>query len=165
MSEWVFKGMKKGENQVRDFFNRNGIVKEIVSFDKGTENSAKAAETLGVNQGQIAKSIVFFADNVPILVVISGDKRVDEKRLKQILSVKKIRMAKPEEVLEITGFEVGGVSPVGHKTPLKVFVDQSLRRYKDIYPSAGETNNMFPTNFDELVNLTGGIIVNVAKEQ
>ncbi|MCX7770231.1 MAG: YbaK/EbsC family protein [Proteobacteria bacterium] len=153
-----------GVELVKKFFEEKGISKEIVFFDKSTENSMKAAETLGVEQGQIAKSILFLADGVPLLIVISGDKRVDEKKIKKLVSAKKVRMARADEVYNITGYEVGGVSPVGHKTSLKIFVDESLKRYDEIYPAAGESNNMFPTTFSELVSLTGGSIVDVAKE-
>lgn len=153
-----------GVEQVKKFFEERKINKKIVFFDKSTENSLKASETLGVAQGQIAKSILFLADGEPFLIIISGDKRVDEKRIKKLTLAKKVRMAKPDEVYNITGFEVGGVSPVGHKRNLKVYIDESLKRYDEVYPAAGESNNMFPTNFYELVELTNGIVVNVAKE-
>lgn len=153
-----------GVELVKRFFEEKRIDKKIVFFDKSTENSLKASETLGVAQGQIAKSILFLVDGMPLLIVISGDKKVDEKKIKKIKSAKKVRMARPEEVYEITGFEVGGVSPVGHKSKLEVYIDESLKRYDEIYPAAGESNNMFPTNFSELIELTNGIVVNVAKE-
>lgn len=153
-----------GVELVKKFFEEKDINKKIVFFDKSTENSLKASITLGVEQGQIAKSILFLVDGEPLLIVISGDKRVDEKKIKKIRSAKKVRMARPEEVFEITGFEVGGVSPVGHKSKLEVLIDESLKRYNEIYPAAGESNNMFPTNFNELIELTNGIVVNVAKE-
>lgn len=153
-----------GVELVKRFFEEKRIDKKIVFFDKSTENSSKASETLGVAQGQIAKSILFLVDGLPLLVVISGDKKVDEKKIKKIKSAKKVRMARPEEVYEITGFEVGGVSPVGCKSKLEVYIDESLKRYDEIYPAAGESNNMFPTNFSELIELTNGIVVNVAKE-
>lgn len=153
-----------GVELVKRFFEEKRIDKKIVFFDKSTENSLKASETLGVAQGQIAKSILFLVDGLPLLIVISGDKKVDEKKIKKIKSAKKVRMARPEEVYEITGFEVGGVGPVGHKSKLEVYIDESLKRYDEIYPAAGESNNMFPTNFSELIELTNGIVVNVAKE-
>lgn len=99
-----------------------------------------------------------------MLIVISGDKRVDEKKLKKIFSAKKARMATPKEVFEVTGFKVGGVSPIGHIHPLQVYVDESLNRYDIIYPAAGESNNMFPSNFDELLFIANAKKVSVAKE-
>lgn len=153
-----------GEERVRDFFLERGIEKKIVRFDKTTENSYLAAQTLGVEVGMIAKSILFMVDGLPNMIVISGDKRVDEKRVKNLLNAKKVKMAKPDEVFDFTGFEVGGVSPVGHKTVFPVFVDVSLKRYSEIFPAAGEHNNMFPSTFDELIILTDGKPVDVAKE-
>lgn len=153
-----------GVELVKKFFEERNIDKKIVFFDQSTENSLKASQTLGVEQGQIAKSILFLADGEPLIIVISGDKRVDEKKIKKLKSAKKVRMAKPEEVYNITGFEVGGVSPVGHKSRLEVYIDESLKRFDEIYPAAGESNNMFPTNFIELIELTNGIVVDVAKE-
>jgi Cys-tRNA(Pro) deacylase len=160
----MFKLMKKGVELVKAYFEDIGMEKKIFAFDDSTENAAKAAQTLGVELGQIAKSILFFADKTPVLIVISGDKKVDEKKLKSLLSVKKVRLAKPEEVYEVTGFEVGGVSPVGIKNQINVFIDESLKRFDIIYPAAGESNNMFITSFDELVKLSKAKIVNVAKE-
>jgi len=156
--------MKKGVELVKAHFEDMGIKKEIFSFNNSTENASKAAQTLGVELGQIAKSILFFTDERPVLIVISGDKKVDQKRLKSFLSAKKVRLANPEEVFEVTGFEVGGVSPVGLKNRIDVFIDESLKRFDIIYPAAGESNNMFITSFDELMKLANAKVVNVAKE-
>ena len=145
-----------GEKKVREFFEAAGIRKEIHRFSESTHNSELAAIRLNVEVGQIVKTILFMADSFPLVVAISGDRRVDMKKVRALGHGKKIRLAGPEDVTAHTGFAVGAVSPVSLPSGLPVYLDQSLRRFNAIYPAAGETNNMFSTTFDELLSLTGG---------
>ena len=145
-----------GEKKVRDFFEAAGIRKEIHRFSESTHNSELAAIRLNVEVGQIVKTILFMADSFPLVVAISGDRRVDMKKVRALGHGKKIRLAGPEDVTTHTGFAVGAVSPVSLPPGLAVYLDRSLRRFDIIYPAAGETSNMFSTTFDELTALTGG---------
>jgi len=145
-----------GEKKVRDFFEAAGIRKEIHRFSESTHNSELAAIRLNVEVGQIVKTILFMADSFPLIVAISGDRRVDMKKVRALGHGKKIRLAGPDDVTTHTGFAVGAVSPISLPPGLAVYLDRSLRRFDIIYPAAGETNNMFATTFDELTALTGG---------
>jgi Cys-tRNA(Pro) deacylase len=146
---------ERGAAEVRAFFEARGLRKEIHSFEDSTHNSEAAAQTLGVQVGQIAKTILLLVDDSPVVVVISGDRRVDFKKVKALRGGKKVRLGGPEDVAVRTGFDVGAVSPVALPAGIPVYQDLSLRRFETIYPAAGETNNMFVTTPDELLALTG----------
>ena len=154
---------ERGEREVRAFFDGIGLDKEIHSFEESTHNSALAAETLGVEVGQIAKTILLLVDESPVVVVISGDMRVDLKKVRAKRNGRKVRLAGPEDVVALTGFKVGAVSPVALPEGIPIYLDRSLERFGTIYPSAGETNNMFRTTPAELASLTGGEETDLAK--
>jgi Cys-tRNA(Pro) deacylase len=147
----------RGEREVRAFFEAAGAPREIHRFGESTHNSELAARSLGVEVGQIAKTILFLADGAPVIVVISGDRRVDPKKVRALGHGKKVQLAGPEDVARYTGFAVGAVSPVALPEGIPVYLDRSLRRFDLIYPAAGETNSMFRTTPAELLALSGGI--------
>lgn len=144
---------ERGADEVRAFFEARGVRKEIHTFDESTHNSELAAKMLGVEVGQIAKTILLVVDEKPVVVVISGDRRVDFKKVKALRGGKRVRLAGPEDVVAHTGFKVGAVSPVALPDGIPVYLDLSLRRFATICPAAGETNNMFATTTDELLSL------------
>lgn len=156
---------ERGENEVRAFFEGRGLRKEIRSFGESTHNSELAAQTLGVKVGQIAKTILLLVDESPVIVVISGDKRVDFKKVKALRGGKRVRLGGPEDVVAHTGFKVGAVSPVALPDGIPVYQDLSLRRFERIYPAAGETNNMFVSTPDELLSLTSAREMDLAKPE
>lgn len=134
--------------------------KEII-FEKLTRTAQEAAEALGCNIGQIAKSIIFrTVDNVPILVVVSGLNRVDEKIIVQTLG-KEIFKADANFVKEKTGFVIGGVPPWGHKQKIKTYLDIDLNQYDKFWASSGKTNGVFELTFEELVKKTEGVVLKI----
>jgi Cys-tRNA(Pro) deacylase len=151
-----------GDEEVRQFLTSHGLEKQIHTFTNSTENAYLAAEALGVELGQIVKSVVFLADAEPVLVLMSGDMNVDTKKFKNLLGVRKARIADAETVQAITGYPVGAVPPVAHRQSIPTYLDESLNRFPKIYPAAGTTRNMFSTTFDELLRLTAAEIVHVA---
>jgi Cys-tRNA(Pro) deacylase len=152
-----------GEKEVREFLETQGVETQIHSFTDSTENAFLAAQALGVLQGQIVKSVVFLADAEPLLVLMSGDMNVHSSKLKKLRGARKVKMADPDTVLAVTGYKVGGVPPVAHRQAIPTYLDESLKRFSDIYPAAGAANNMFPTTFDTLLSLTKAQVVDVAK--
>ena len=153
---------KFGEEEVRQFLNSHGVETMIQSFTDSTENAYLAAQALGVEIGQIVKSVLFLADGEAVLVLMSGDMNVNTKKLKKLLGVKKIRIADAETVVAVTGYPVGAVPPVAHRQTMRTYLDESLKRFSTIYPAAGTTKNMFSTNFDELLQLTAAQTVEVS---
>ena len=130
-------------------------------------SAQEAAEALGVALGQIAKSIIFkrLPDEVAVMVVTSGDQRVDEKKLTLLVCGpgQKLGRADADFVKARTGFSIGGVSPVAHATPLVQVLDASLFRFAQVWAAAGHTHGVFPATPVQLAQLTGARIVDVAQ--
>ena len=141
----------------REAHTRLGGTGEIVILPDSVHTAALAAEALGCEVGAIANSLVFDVEGTPLLVVASGAHRVDTEHLARTLGVGRIRRATAEFVTRHTGQQVGGVAPVGHPTPLRTVVDVALGAHPVVWAGAGDELSMFPTSFDELVRLTGGL--------
>lgn len=122
-----------------------------------------AAEALGIQLGQIAKSIVFrrVADDVAVLVVTSGDRRVDERKVTGLVGT--IGRADADFVKRSTGFSIGGVSPVAHASEPVVLIDRELFRFEVIWAAAGHPYAVFPLTPGDLVRLTGAPVADVDK--
>ncbi|WP_310566103.1 YbaK/EbsC family protein [Hydrogenophaga sp.] len=139
-------------------------------LDDAARTAQQAADALGVALGQIAKSIIFRrkSDDVAVLVVTSGDLRVDEKKVQAIVCAEggKLGRADADFVKDRTGFSIGGVSPLAHATPPVTLIDAQLFRFDTIWAAAGHPHGVFPLSPDDLVRLTGAPVheVTVAVE-
>ncbi len=131
-----------------------------------TSTAEAAARAVGAPQGSIVKSLIFLADGIPWLVLVSGDQRADVKRMRSLfgLSKRRLRIAQPAEVLQHTGFEVGGVPPAGHSPPLRTLIDQTLGRFDTVWAAAGNAHAVFPIAYEQLVAITQGEVVDLATE-
>ena len=89
---------------------------------------------------------------------MAGDKRCSLNKLKKIIDEKDVSMAKPDDVKKVTGYTIGGVSPVGHLTKIKIFIDSNLERFTKVFAAAGHPNCVFEISFNQLTNLTSGEI-------
>jgi prolyl-tRNA editing enzyme YbaK/EbsC (Cys-tRNA(Pro) deacylase) len=127
--------------------------------------AAEAAQALGCEVGAIANSLIFMADETPLLVMTSGAHRVAVDDLTRRLGRSQIRRATPAEVRAATGQAIGGVAPVGHPAPIETIVDTDLERYQRIWAAAGTPHSVFPTTFRELLELTGGAAMPVDGEE
>ena len=152
----------KGVKEVKSYINKNGINAEIIMFEaEQAKTSASAAEHLGCEVAQIAKSIVLKAEN-PILVIISGDVRVDLKKLSEVIE-EKAKLASPEYVLEEVGFIIGGVPPMGFDKPVRILMDKSVERFTEVFSSGGSRESILRISVDELKNATKCELVDVSK--
>ncbi|ODU10438.1 MAG: cys-tRNA(pro)/cys-tRNA(cys) deacylase [Rubrivivax sp. SCN 71-131] len=133
-------------------------------LEASARTSQEAADALGVTIGQIAKSVVFRrkADDAAVLVVTSGDQRVDEKRVAAITGA--LARADADFVKAATGFSIGGVSPVAHLTPPVMLIDRELFRFDVVWAAAGHPNGVFPLSPQQLVELTGAPVADVVQE-
>lgn len=118
--------------------------------------SAEAAAALGVEVGQIAKSLVFAVDGIPVLAVLSGSDRLDPERLARHVGGTRATRADADLVRQATGFPIGGVSPVAHGPVLRVIVDRGLEPYDVVWAAAGTPHSVFPTTFAELLEVSRG---------
>ena len=128
-------------------------------LDNSARTAQEAADALGIAVGQIAKSIIFRrkSDDAAVLVVTSGDRRVDEKKVEA--HVGKVGRADADFVKSRTGFSIGGVSPVAHATPPVTLIDQDLLRFDVVWAAAGHPNGVFPLHPSDLQRLTGAPVV------
>ena len=137
-----------------------------IMLGDAARTAQQAADALGVGIGQIAKTIVFRrkSDDAAVLVVTSGDQRVDEKKLEALACPdgKRLGRADAEFVKGKTGFSIGGVSPLAHATPSVLLIDQSLFRFDQIWAAAGHPNAVFQLAPADLGRLTGAPVVDVA---
>jgi len=132
-------------------------------LDVAARTSQEAADALGVAVGQIAKSVIFRrkADDTAVLVVTSGDRRVDEKRVAAITGA--LGRADAEFVKARTGFSIGGVAPLAHATPATTLIDRELFRFSEIWAAAGHPNGVFMLSPQQLEQLTGAPVADVVQ--
>ncbi len=140
-----------------------GMSLSVVELPASTRTSAEAAQAVGCRVGQIAKSLVFrgAASDAAILVIASGANRVDERKLAALIGEAVVK-AGAEFVRDATGFVIGGVPPVGHKQPLRTFIDQDLQQYDEIWAAAGTPHAVFRLTPAELQRMTGAPVVAIA---
>lgn len=133
-----------------------GLHDRIRELPAGAATAEAAAAALGVDRGAIAKSLVFTADDEPLLVIISGAHRADPLKLGALTEARTVRRADPLFVRMQTGQPIGGIAPLGHPKPLHTLIDVTLSRQRTIWASAGHPNYVFSTSYDELLRITAG---------
>jgi Cys-tRNA(Pro) deacylase len=138
-----------------------GVDVEPREFSESTRTAADAAAAIGVELGQIVKSLVFTVDGSPVLVLVSGDRRLDEAKLASAAGGSTAARPDADAVREATGFPVGGVPPFGHSRPLPVYVDEGLLRYAEVWAAAGTPHVNFAIRPDQLVEATAGTVIDV----
>ena len=146
--------VKRAEKSINEFDPNL----KIICLEQTARTAQDAATALGCNVGAIVKSLLFSTGEGFVLCLVSGDKRCSLNKLKKILDKKDVSMAKPDDVKKITGYTIGGVSPVGHLTRIKILIDRSLERFTEVFAAAGHPNCVFKINFNKLINLTSGEI-------
>ena len=148
---------KEPVKRVGEFLNKFDPNLKIIVLDSTARSAKEAANSLKCELGAIIKSLVFRAESDFMICLISGDKRCSLNKLKKILKKKDVSMANADEVKEITGFSIGGVSPTGHLKRLNVIIDKSLSRFKFVYGAAGHPDCVFKITYFELIKLTSGL--------
>jgi prolyl-tRNA editing enzyme YbaK/EbsC (Cys-tRNA(Pro) deacylase) len=132
-----------------------GVDPEIRRFPEGTKTAADAAAAVGCELGQIVKSLVFIADDRPVLALTAGDHRVDVGKLAHVARAREARRADSEEARAATGFAVGGTPPFGHPDRLRAFADPALLRHAVVWSGAGVPDAVFALDPGRLVTLAG----------
>lgn len=142
--------------------NELGYDNEVIQLPKSTRTAVEAAEAVGCDVDQIAKSIIFRlkSANDPLLVVASGKNRIDEVKIESYID-DSLGKADATFVRDRTGFVIGGVPPVGHTEKIMTFIDEDLFAYETIWAAAGHPMAVFPLTAEQLVEMTGGKVVRV----
>ena len=154
--------LSSSAQKVQDALDAFGMTLQVVELPASTRSAAEAAQAIGCQVGQIAKSLVFMGKKTgyPVLVIASGVNRVNEKQIGELLG-ESIAKADADFVRQQTGFVIGGVPPVGHAQPLNTFVDEDLLEYEVIWAAAGTPHAVFQLEPSNLVRITSGRVVSI----
>ena len=142
-----------------------GLTLDVHEFPDGTRTAEDAARAIGVEVGQIVKSLVFLADGAPVVALVSGSNQLDEAKLAVAAGAASTKRASAEQVRDATGYPVGGVPPLGHATELAVFVDEDLLGFDEVWAAAGTPHLNFAIEPKELARVTGGRVCDLARRR
>ncbi len=151
--------VKRVEKFLKDF-NQN---LNVVVLEKSARTAKDAATSLSCDVGAIVKSLLFKTENTYTLFLVAGDKKASLNKIKKTLNIKDACMASADEVKDITGFTIGGVSPVAHLNKINIFIDKSLERFVDLYAAAGHPNCVFKIDYSNLKKITQGLIKEISE--
>ena len=140
-----------------------GLDLDIRTFPEGTKTAADAALAIGVEVGQIVKSLIFAVDGEVVLAYVSGANQLDERKLAAAAGGTKAGRVDADVVREATGYPIGGVPPFGHATELRVFIDPDLLGYDEVWAAAGTWNDVFAIAPQRLVEVSGGEVVDLRR--
>lgn len=140
--------------KVREYFKRFGIDDRIKELELSSATVELAAQALGCSSERIAKTLSFMVKDEPILIVAAGDAKVDNRKYKDQFG-EKAKMLTPEEAEKLIGHAVGGVCPFGINKGVKVYLDESLKRFETVYPACGSSNSAIELTISELEKYSG----------
>ncbi len=129
---------------------------KIIVLDTSARTALEAASSLGCEVGAIIKSLLFKTGSNFTLCLVAGDKRASLNKIKKTLKIKDASMASAEDVKNITGYTIGGVSPIGHLKKINILIDKSLNRFNALFAAAGHPNCVFEIDFNNLQKITNG---------
>ena len=133
----------------RAYFRNLGIEDRVREFEVSSATVELAAQALGVEGARIAKTLSFKTDSGCMLILAAGDARIDNHKFKEKFHMK-AKMLSPDEVLELVGHPVGGVCPFGINEGVDVYLDESMKRFKTVFPAVGSASSAIELNLDEL---------------
>ena len=151
--------VKRAEKSIKEYNSEMSVI----VLDSSAKTAIEAASSLDCEVGAIVKSLLFKTENTFTLFLVSGDKKASLNKIKKTLNIKDASMASPDDVKNVTGYTIGGVSPVGHLNKIEIFIDHSLARFENLYAAAGHPNCVFKTNFDDLQKITNGFIKDITQ--
>ena len=147
------------EKLLREFDNKLGVI----ALKTSARTASEAATSLGCEVGAIVKSLLFKTETTFTMCLIAGDKKASLNKIKKTLKIEDAFMASAEEVKNITGYTIGGVSPIGHLNKLEIFIDSSLERFSYLFAAAGHPNCVFKINYTDLQKITNGLIKDITE--
>ena len=135
----------------------------IIVLNTSARTATEAASSLGCEVGAIVKSLLFKTENSFTLCLVAGDKKASLNRIKKTLNIKNVSMATADDVKKVTGYTIGGVSPIGHLNKIDIFIDNSLERFNFLFAAAGHPNCVFKINFKDLQKITNGSVKEITE--
>ncbi len=147
---------KDSVKKVQEFIKKFDPEYSVLVLKSTARTAQDAASSLQCEVGAIVKSLLFRAEDSFLICLVAGDKKCSLNKLKKILQKKDVSMANADQVKEKTGFSIGGVAPVAHKTNLQILIDKSLNRFKFLFAAAGHPNCVFKITYEKLIEITKG---------
>lgn len=141
-------------DRVREYFRQYNMEERIREFEVSSATVALAAKALGCAPARIAKTLSFMVGKQPILIVAAGDVKIDNAKYKKQFGTK-AKMLSPEQVVELIGHAVGGVCPFGVKEGVKIYLDESLKRFETVFPACGSSNSAIELTIPEMEQYAG----------
>ena len=154
---------KEPVKRVESILKKFDVLQNVIILDTSARTALEAASSLGCEVGAIVKSLLFRTENSFILCLVAGDKKVSLNKIKKILKIKDISMAIADDVKKITGYTIGGVSPIGHLNKINIYIDNSLERFTSLFAAAGHPNCVFKIDFKNLQKITNGSIKEITE--
>jgi Cys-tRNA(Pro) deacylase len=144
---------------LRAYLQSHNVQAEVMYLEKPTPTVTDAADAVGVEPDQIIKSLLFLVNDKPVLAIANGLRDVDRRSLARYFEVgrKRVKLAGPETVLDISGYPVGAVPPVGWKTEVQAFIDPNILRYERVYAGGGEINALVEISPGDIQRLSGAV--------
>ena len=136
---------------------------KVIVLETSARTAIEAASSLGCEVGAIVKSLLFKTEDIYTLCLVSGDKKASLNKIKKKLNKKDVSMASADEVKNITGFTIGGVSPIGHSIKIDILIDNSLDRFEILFAAAGHPNCVFKITFNDLEKITNGLVGDIVE--
>ena len=154
---------KEPVKRVQSILSNFDPEKKVVVLDNSARTALEASSSLGCEIGAIVKSLLFKTENSFTLCLVAGDKKASLNKIKKTLNIKDVSMASADDVKNVTGYTIGGVSPIGHLNKIDVFIDNSLKRFTSLFAAAGHPNCVFEINFTDLQKITNGSIMEITE--
>lgn len=140
-------------DKVREYMKKYGRENDIMEFGVSSATVSEAAQAIRCDEASIAKTLSFIVNNIPIVIVVAGDKKIDNRKYKDYFH-EKAKMVPYDKLVEIIGHEAGGVCPFGLNEGVLVYLDKSLKEHDIVYPACGSHNSAIKLSIDELENIT-----------
>lgn len=140
--------------KVKEYFKQYGMDSKIKEFEVSSATVELAAKALGCEEGRIAKTLSFMAKEKPILIVTAGDVKIDNRKYKEKFGTK-AKMLTPQQAEELIGHAVGGICPFAVREGVTVYLDESLKRFKTVFPACGSSNSAIELTIEDMEKYSG----------
>jgi prolyl-tRNA editing enzyme YbaK/EbsC (Cys-tRNA(Pro) deacylase) len=156
--------LKPSAQRIQSLLQQYGLTTKVIEFKELTRTAQEAADAIGCEVGQIAKTLIFKSKNSlqSVCIIASGSNKVDEKKVEELIG-QKIEKPDADYVVTHTGFAIGGIPPFGYSLEIKPLIDQDLMQYSTVWAAAGTPNAVFELSSQNLLHLTQGRIVDIRK--
>lgn len=159
------EGLGMSREDLESYLLKRNVKARIPTFEEHTMTVEDAERQLGMSRERIIKSLLFIdGSGTPILGIVTGDKRISVKKLRRACGARKLKLAPPDVVKSITGYDVGALPPVGHKRPIRTIIDPKVMTFENVYGGGGEANALLEIDPNDIKRLSGAEVVDISRE-